>query len=39
MSRLLTNLKFWALTLTVAWITAVAIVIADHPELALRVSR
>jgi hypothetical protein len=36
MSRLLTNLKFWALTLTVVWIAVVAIVIADHPELAAK---
>lgn len=36
MSRLLTNLKFWALTLSVVWIAVVAIVIADHPELAVK---
>lgn len=34
MSRLLTSLKFWALALSVVWITVVAIAIADHPELA-----
>ncbi|NIH82400.1 hypothetical protein FHX45_002292 [Amycolatopsis granulosa] len=34
MTRLLTSLKFWALTLTVAWIAVVAVLIADHPELA-----
>lgn len=34
MSRLLTNLKFWALTLCLAWIATVALFIADHPDLA-----
>lgn len=34
MPRLLTNLKFWALTLSLLWITVVAVMIADHPELA-----
>jgi hypothetical protein len=38
MSRFLTNLKFWALTLSVLWIAVVAVVIAHHPELA-RVSK
>jgi len=36
MSRLFTNIKFWALTLAVVWIAIVAIVIADHPELAAK---
>lgn len=34
MARLLTNLKFWALTLMLLWIAVVAIAIAEHPELA-----
>ena len=34
MARLLTNLKFWALTFAVLWIAVVAIAIADHPDLA-----
>lgn len=34
MTRMLTSLKFWALALAVAWITVVAVLIADHPELA-----
>lgn len=34
MPRLLTNLKFWALTGAVLWITVVAIMIANHPDLA-----
>lgn len=34
MSRLLTNLKFWAITLVVLWIAGVAVAIADHPDLA-----
>lgn len=36
MSRLLTSLKFWALAACVLWIAVVAIVIADHPELAAK---
>jgi hypothetical protein len=34
MSRMLTNLKFWALALAMVWIVVVAVLIADHPELA-----
>ncbi|AIJ21071.1 hypothetical protein AMETH_0979 [Amycolatopsis methanolica 239] len=34
MTRLLTSLKFWALALTLVWIAVVAVLIADHPELA-----
>ncbi len=34
MSRMLTNLKFWALTGCLLWIAIVAVVIAYHPELA-----
>lgn len=34
MSRLLTNLKFWALALCLLWIGAVAMLIADCPDLA-----
>jgi hypothetical protein len=34
MSRFLTSLKFWALALSVLWITVVSVVIAAHPELA-----
>ncbi|MDQ0377244.1 hypothetical protein FB470_001238 [Amycolatopsis thermophila] len=34
MTRLLTNLKFWALALAVVWIAVVAVLVADHPELA-----
>lgn len=34
MSRLLTNLKFWALTVCVVWIAVVAMLIADNPGLA-----
>jgi len=34
MPRLLTNLKFWALTLAILWITGVAVAIANHPDLA-----
>ncbi|PWV71891.1 hypothetical protein SAMN05421630_11461 [Prauserella marina] len=35
MSRMLTNLKFWALTAAVVWIVAVVAVIATNPEYAL----
>jgi hypothetical protein len=34
MPRMLTSLKFWALAFSLLWIAAVAIAIADHPELA-----
>ncbi len=34
MTRLLTSVKFWALALTLTWIAVVAVLIADHPELA-----
>jgi hypothetical protein len=33
MSRL-TNVKLWALALCLMWISAVAVLIADHPDLA-----
>ncbi|NIJ13954.1 hypothetical protein FHU38_004298 [Saccharomonospora amisosensis] len=35
MSRMLTNLKFWALTATLAWIVVVTAVITMNPEYAL----
>ncbi len=35
MPRLLTNLKFWALTAALAWIVAVTVAIAVAPEFAL----
>jgi hypothetical protein len=31
MSRMLTNLKFWAVTLTLAWIIGIVTVIAADP--------
>jgi hypothetical protein len=34
MTRLLTNLKFWALALALTWIVVVVAIIATHPELA-----
>lgn len=35
MPRMLTNLKFWALTATLTWIVAVTAVITMNPEYAL----
>lgn len=35
MARMLTNLKFWALTCTLAWIVVVTAIIAKNPDLAL----
>ncbi len=34
MSRMLTNLKFWALTAALIWVVVVTAVIATNPELA-----
>lgn len=34
MTRLLFNLKFWALALTLVWIVAVTVLIAQNPGLA-----
>jgi hypothetical protein len=31
---MLASLKFWALTFCLLWIAAVAMLIADHPDLA-----
>lgn len=39
MTRMFTNLKFWALACSVFWIAAVVFVIADHPDFALHAGR
>jgi hypothetical protein len=34
MSRMLTNLKFWAFTVAVIWVVVVTAIIATNPDLA-----